>query len=302
MNTNRIKGSLLIAAAACCYGMLGTFVKLAYLDGFTTAEITVAQFSIGFLSLLLLSSGTRNDVIDLGKKRTGRKDYLKVVAAGSSLGLTSISYYMAVKYIAVSLGIVLLLQAVWMSVVLECILNKKRRRIMQIVAVLLIFFGTILATGTLQHTSAINWTGIGWGLFAAVCYTATMYSSSHLQLQLPPMKRSFLMVTGGFVIVLVFFAPELIRGFSFKIFLTWGILVSLFGTVLPPILFTRGMPLTGMGLGAMLTSLEVPVAILFAHFLLGESISLLQWSGVIFILVAIILINRRKLNANANKN
>jgi hypothetical protein len=35
--------------------------------------------------------------------------------AGTSLGMTSVFYYLTVKYIPVSIGIVLLMQTVWMG-------------------------------------------------------------------------------------------------------------------------------------------------------------------------------------------
>ena len=53
------------------------------------------------------------------------------------------------------------------------------------------------------------------------------------------------------------------------------------------------MPLTGMGLGAIFTSLEIPVAILFAHLLLNEYVSVCQWVGVFLIIIAVILKNIR---------
>ena len=293
MNNNPIQGGLLIAAAACCYGMLGTFVKLAYIDGFTTAEVTVSQFSLGFMVLFALSYFSQRKITRQAEKKTSQNSSYKMVGAGASLGLTSICYYMAVRYIAVSTAIILLMQAVWMSIVLESILHKRRPGILKIISVLLTLIGTVMATGALRKSNQINLGGIGWGLLAAAFYTATIYSSNQLQLHLPPLKRSFQMICGGLIVVLVIFFPVLMDGFSLKIFLSWGLLVSLFGTILPPILFTKGMPLTGMGLGAMLTSLEVPVSILFAHFILGESITLMQCFGIIVVLIAIVLINWR---------
>jgi len=294
MKNKRLKGSLLIAAAACCYGMLGTFVKMAYVDGFTIAEVTISQFTLGFVSLWVFSSFAHK-----GKRRQKVqpitvKGYFQMIVSGTSLGFTSICYYMAVKYITVSLAIVLLLQAVWMTIILEAILHKKHPGIVRIICAIIILAGTVLATGVLQQEGRIDLTGIGWGLAAAVAYTATMYSSNNVQLIIPPLKRSFLMISGGLIIILLVFLPALIHGISLRIFLSWGLLVSLFGTVLPPILFTKGMPLTGMGLGAMLSSLEVPVSIIFAHLLLGESISRMQWLGVFSILMAVILINSQK--------
>jgi len=62
---------------------------------------------------------------------------------------------------------------------------------------------------------------------------------------------------------------------------------------LPPVLLTRGMPLTGMGLGAIIASLEIPVSVLMAFVLINESVSALQWTGVILILLAVVLMNIR---------
>lgn len=51
-----IKGSILVALAASCYGTLTSFVKLSYEAGFTTVEITFSQLLIGFLGFLVINS------------------------------------------------------------------------------------------------------------------------------------------------------------------------------------------------------------------------------------------------------
>ena len=50
-NNNIIKGVFLVGLGATSYGMLATFVKLAYQEGFTTAEVTSAQFIYGIIGL-----------------------------------------------------------------------------------------------------------------------------------------------------------------------------------------------------------------------------------------------------------
>ncbi|MTH17630.1 DMT family transporter [Flavobacterium sp. LC2016-01] len=293
-NSDIWKGSLFIIMAACCYGMLGTFVKLAYQDGYGTAEVTISQFSIGFIVLLILTVFSKKATLFVNEKAVNksRKSYIKLIISGTSLGFTSIFYYMAVRYIPVSLGIVLLIQAVWMSLVLEMLQKRKRPEIYKITAVCIIIFGTILATDVLHQYNQINWKGVGWGILAAISYTATMYSSNHIEVGFPTLKRSFLMVSGGLITVLLTFCVSLVNGFSFEIFFNWGILIALFGTILPPIFFSKGMPLIGIGLGAIFTSLEIPVSILFAHFLLDEYVSFSQWIGVCLVLVAAMLKNR----------
>jgi drug/metabolite transporter (DMT)-like permease len=290
MKSNVLKGSLLVGLGACCYGMLGTYVKLAYRNGFNTAEVTIAQFCLGFAVLFLLTMIRRRDS-STATLVSSLKTNVKLTAVGISLGLTSIFYYMAVHYIAVSVAIVLLIQAVWMGVVLEMMVQKSLPGKAKLLAVVLVIGGTTLATGIFKQSVQLNWMGFVYGMLAALCYTATMYSSNHVALHYPPLKRSLYMILGGLLIILLIFCSSINRDFAYRIFMHWGPLVALFGTVLPPLLFTRGIPLTGIGLGAILASIEIPVSVVMANLLLGETVTLLQWSGVLLIMIAVAVMN-----------
>jgi drug/metabolite transporter (DMT)-like permease len=286
MKNNILKGSIFLALGASSYGMLTTFVKMAYREGFSTAEVTLSQFSLGFAGLFILTLFRKRKLSPQG---SGVKSIFKLIMAGTSMGLTSIFYYKSVQYVSVSVGIVLLMQTVWMGVILEMIQHRRGPGIRKIAAVVIILAGTVLATNLLKQSVDINWTGFGWGMMAAVAYTATMYTSNNLELRLPPLKRSLYMILGGLIIIYLVFHSSVNREFSGGIFLRWGLILSLFGTILPPLLFTRGMPLTGMGLGAIIASVEIPVSVLMAHVLLKEPVSFLQWVGVVLILFAVVL-------------
>lgn len=51
---NILKGVLFVGVGASIYGMLATFVKLAYNDGYTTAEVTTSQFMWGLSGFCFL--------------------------------------------------------------------------------------------------------------------------------------------------------------------------------------------------------------------------------------------------------
>lgn len=293
MKNKVLKGSLFIALGASSYGMLATFVKMAYQEGFSTAEVTLSQYILGFSGLLILSlfSKTKQKV---KTKKSGFKSVFKLILAGTSLGLTSTFYYLSVQYVPVSVAIVLLMQTVWMGVIAEMIIYKKIPGLRKIISVLIILIGTVLATNLLQESVIINWKGFFWGLMAALSYTATMYSSNNIELDSPPLRRSLFMILGGFIVIALIFHSSINTHFSTGIFMRWGIVLSLFGTILPPLLFTRGMPLTGMGLGAIIASVEIPVSILVAYIWLKEPVDFMQWMGVILILFAVVLMNLRK--------
>lgn len=297
MKKQILQGSFLVALGAACYGLLATFVKLAYEDHFTIAEITVSQFIIGIIGLLILNLFVKKKEKN-NASPSNKTNILKLVLAGTSLGLTSTFYYLAVQLIPVSIGIVLLMQTVWMGVVLDIILTKKWPSIGKIFAVIFILFGTVLATNMLFNVQKMNFIGIGWGLLAAVSYTVSVYTSGKIAVGMHAFRRTIWMLLGGLSIVIAISFPSMIEKFDWQIFVSWGIVLALFGTILPPILFSIGMPKINLGLGAILSSVEIPVSVLMAYFLLHEKVNLYQWSGIILIMTTVILMNLPKKDKN----
>lgn len=289
---NILKGVVLVGLGAASYGMLATFVKLAYSEGYTTAEVTTSQILLGLLGVLLINLFNRSrkgNKIVMGS----RKDTAQLIIAGSSIGFTSVFYYLAVKYIPVSIGIVLLMQTVWMGVLLEALLTRTLPPARKIVAVLIVLTGTVLATNLLAKNIQPDWRGIGWGLLAAASFTTTMFTSNRIAIHLSSAQRSLYMLMGGAVVVFAFTALTWPGTFNFEIFLKWGIILALFGTIIPPMLLNAGFPHTGIGLGSIVSSLELPVSVLMAFFILHEPVSITQWIGIALIITAVVIINLR---------
>ena len=287
-----IKGVFLVGLGATSYGMLATIVKLAYQDTekFTTAEVITAQFIYGIIGMLLINLYQKTTTKVPIVKATS-KNIFNLMLAGTSLGATSIFYYLCVKYIDVSIAIVLLMQTVWMGVIVEWILDKKAPSKQKIIAVVVVLFGTILATNLLFNKNAFNWTGFVWGMFAAASFTTTMFTANKVGLGLSSAQRSLYMLLGGAIIVLFFGLYTQTDVFNLSIFGKYGILLALFGTIIPPMLMNSGFPKTGLGLGSIVSSLELPVSVSMAYFLINEKVILLQWTGIVLIIAAIVIMN-----------
>ncbi|WP_445717919.1 EamA family transporter [Flavobacterium sp.] len=293
-NNNIIKGVILVALGATSYGMLATFVKLAYKEEFTTAEVTSAQFIYGIIGVLIINLIQRiknkNKVI-----KASSKNILHLMLAGTSLGMTSVFYYLAVKYIPVSIGIVLLMQTVWMGVLLEWILDKKAPSFQKIISVIIVLIGTGLAINIFKidfNDTSIDWaSGIFWGILAAASFTTTMLTANKVGLGISSAQRSLYMLLGGAIIVFGFSLFTQSTPFNFEIFAKWGIVLALFGTIIPPMLLNAGFPHTGIGLGSIVSSLELPVSVMMAFFLLNEQVLLIQWIGIVLIITAIVIMN-----------
>ena len=300
MEKNVLKGALLVGLGASSYGALATVVKLAYANGFTTAEVTTSQFSIGFIGILLLQLFLKTPQKE--SSITDRFSVLKLMIGGTSLGLTSVFYYFAVKYIPVSVAIVLLMQSVWMGLLLEAVLDKKAPSKRKITATLIVLLGTALATNIFSSAHELNWKGIAWGFAAGFSYTISLYSSNSIATHLHPIKRSLWLLAGGLTIIVLIFSTTSYGNFNFHIFWPWGIFLAFFGTILPPLLFTSGMPHTGIGLGTIIASIELPVSVLFAYILLKEPVNVVQWTGILLIISAVVLMNVKSLKTSKSKN
>jgi drug/metabolite transporter (DMT)-like permease len=289
-NTNLFKGVVFVGLGASSYGMLATFVKLAYTEQYTTAEVTVSQFIYGIIGMLLINAYTKSKAKGLVEKATS-KNILQLLLAGTSMGLTSVFYYVSVRYISVSIAIILLMQSVWMGVLAEWILTKKTPSIQKLISVLIVLTGTILATNSLNQNTTIDWNGIGWGLMAAASFTTTLFTANRVAVGISSVQRSLYMLIGGAVIVFGFALLTQNTPFNFSIFLKWGIFLALFGTIIPPILMNAGFPITGIGLGSIISALELPVSVMMAYIILNERIAVIQWIGIALILFAIFLMN-----------
>ncbi len=290
MSKNILKGVFLVGLGAASYGMLATMVKLAYIEGYTTAEVTSSQILLGLLGMFLINAFRRNKEAANNVKPT-QKNKLHLIIAGTSMGFTSVFYYLAVVYIPVSIGIVLLMQTVWMGVVLEAILTKTLPGIRKIIAVLIVLTGTAMATSLINTNEIPDWRGIVLGLMAAAAFTANMFASNRIAIHLSAPRRSLYMLMGGAAIVLLFTAITWSGSYNVSIFIKWGPVLALFGTMIPPLLLNAGFPHTGIGLGSIVSSLELPVSVSMAFILLNEKVTAVQWLGIALIIAAVVIMN-----------
>ncbi|HEX8577320.1 MAG TPA: EamA family transporter, partial [Flavobacterium sp.] len=289
-NNKVLKGVFLVGLGATSYGMLATFVRMAYDENFTTAEVTTSQVIYGIIGLLIINSFQRIKNKNTAVKAT-KNNILHLMIAGTSTGLTSVSYYLSVHYIPVSIGIVLLMQTVWMGVLAEMLLEKKWPSKIKIIAVIIVLTGTALATNVINTNVTLDWRGVMWGLLAAASYTTMMFTANRVATQISSAQRSLFMILGGAVVVFGFGFATQTTPFNFEIFMKWGLILAIFGTIIPPMLLNAGFPLTGIGLGSIVSALELPVSVMMAYVLLHEEVMLLQWIGILLILFAIIMMN-----------
>ncbi|WP_276496423.1 EamA family transporter [Pontibacter litorisediminis] len=285
------RGVALVFLGACSFGVLSTFVKLAYKEGFNLGEVTGTQVFFGLI--ILWTIVLLRTLLSSKSNGTSFREALKLVAMGTSTGLVSIFYYKCVQTVPASIAILLLMQFTWMSLLLESIIKRKLPSPFQLAMVALILTGTALAGRLISESiPTFDVAGIVYGLLAALCYTFFLMINGSVGNALHPTTKSALLLTGAAVLVLSIFPPAfLVNGALFNGLLKWGVVLALFGTVIPPLFYAYGIPKTGLGLSAILSAAELPVAVLMSSLVLQEEVWAVQWLGVALILLAIVLSN-----------
>jgi drug/metabolite transporter (DMT)-like permease len=274
---------LYVLGGAISYGVLSTVVKSAYKEGYHVGEVLGSQVFTGWCLLLLLQ-------LLLIRRRTAWRQWLPLAATGTFSALTGWLYYSSLTTVPASVAIVLLFQFSWIGVLLEAVTTRRLPDRYKASALPVLFIGTLLAGGI--GAGELSWgPGMVYGLLSAVSFALFIFSSGKVEVGLHPVQRAFVMTTGGMLLAFLMFPPHYLADGSFFTGGLWkfGLLLGLFGMVLPNMLFAAGMPKVGPGLGTILSSAELPTAVLLSCFILGEKVSPSQWAGVVLILCGIAL-------------
>jgi len=289
--------ALIVFLGGCCYGILSTFVKLAYTAGFTVSAVTGGQYFFGVVLAWLVVLFTKKQKLTL-------KQTSKLILSGLPFGLTGIFYYQALQTVNASLAIVFLFQFVWIGTLLEWVFHKKKPSRRKLVSIALLLVGSVLAANILfQEQLMWSWVGSFWGLLAAFTFSTFIFLSSSVGKDTQPILKSALLSTGGVITVFLIFPPTFLFDVDVLVgLIPYGLALGIFGVVLPPLLFSIGMPKVGSGLGTILTASELPVVIAMSSLVLGETIGLPQWLGVIIILGGIVSSNIRLKHSDLSKN
>ncbi|GHH99921.1 EamA family transporter [Neobacillus kokaensis] len=280
------KGILFILLGAGCFGFTPIFAKLGFSFGYSLGQINIVQMMISSFLLWSFTLIKRSSF-----KGLNRKNVPQIMITGCFIGLTSIFYYGAMQYLPASLAIILMFQFVWIGIMLEWIFSKIKPAPVTILSIILILIGVFFASNIVNgNIQGLPFKGFLFGILSAFTYAGFIFFSGKVAVNVDPWTRTSLMSTGSTILVLVLFMRDIPTVLPLEPnLLTAAVGVSLFGAVLPPLFFAVGAPLVSGGIANILTSIELPIAILSASLILSEAVTPLQWLGTAIILAAIAL-------------
>ncbi|QFT88141.1 EamA-like transporter family protein [Bacillus sp. THAF10] len=278
--------ALLVFIGGCSLGILSTFVKLAYSAGFSIGEVTGSQVLFGTLTIWLVAG--------FGKKTKIKFSQAGIILlAGIPMGLTGLLYYQSLQTLDASLAIIFLFQFIWIGSLIEWIVYKRKPSSGKVVSIVILLAGSTFAAGLfVEDIHSVSLQGALWGILSAITFSSFIFLSSIIGKDVPAIQKSALLSTGGMIVTFILFPPVFLLDITTLTgVIPYGVTLGIFGVVLPPLLFSLGMPHVGAGLGTILSASELPVAIIMSALVLSEEIASLQWFGVVLILGGIVISN-----------
>lgn len=272
----------LVLLGACSYGVLSIFMKHAFGLGFTPFEMSGSQLIFGGLIMTVMA-------LFFSKQRFHFKYLLLLAPASLMMASTSLFYHQAVSRVSASLAIVLLFQFTWIGVLLESIVDRKWPTVEKWVSLAMLGAGTVLASGLgesgIQNVNAL---GLLFGLLSGATFALVIFFSGRILPGMDPYLRSAISISLAALMLSIVYPPTfLFNGQLTQGLLPLGLLVAIFGSVIPIFCLAVGVPRIGNGLATILSAVELPTVVLLSSFVLLETVTISQWGGVFMILAAI---------------
>lgn len=254
--------------------------------GFTSAEAITSQYLFGFILALILFVITQRTWPKLTKS-----GMVTLLMAGIFTAITGIVYGQSLNYLPASLAVVMLFQFTWIGLFMECVIKKRLPSRLELISLAFLIAGTILAAGIIDvDLTQIAWQGWALGLMAAFSFAAFLQVNSRTVEGITTIGRTFILSIIALIVIAIFLSPEIIWNGQLTAGLwKFGLLLGLFGIILPILLFSIAAPKVGGALVPILSAMELPVAIIVSVIVLKESLTIIQVGGIILVLIGMVL-------------
>ncbi len=275
-------GVLQISLASVGFGFLGVFGKTAFQEGLSVGHFLTYRFTLASLLLWTFCLLLRPQSIKLGWKQIGISALLGILG----YALFSSLYFTAIKGISVALAALLLYTyPFWVSLLSHFVLNE-RMTPRQWLCLCAAFSGLLLLLW--GHWWAHSLQAVLAGLGAALAYSIYILVSARFQKHVEPLSSSLYVITFSALTLALIHRPSLAAALDLSTAQASSIIgVALIGTILPLSLVLAGLQKMKSSEASLLTMLEPVTAALLAWFIFGESLTLLQLSGALVILISL---------------
>jgi len=297
-----VNGQILASLAAAGFSLKAIFVKLAYA---TQAVDAISLLTIRMLlavpAFLLLAHASRGN----GARLT-TSQWRWIVALGLvGYYCSSLFDFVGLQYISAGLERLILFTYPTLVLLIESFMQRKRISGIVRAAMLLTYFGLVMAFGHDLHHQGDQTAvliGAGWVFLSSLCYASYMLGTGTLVKQIGSTRLAgytgtlaSLLVIGQFAVTrdaaILWHLPPAVWG--------WGAAMALFSTVLPIWLAAKAVERLGASHTAAIGTLGPAITILLGWVILNEPFSWAQVAGMVCVISGVVWLGKAKQAASA---
>ena len=287
----KVPGVIMVIVSAIFWGVSGTFAQFLFEEkGLSPAWLVCWRLLLGGIILLIFSLSRRQrDTFQIWKKPI---DILQIFLF-SILGMVAVqfTYFYSISLSNAATATVLQYLGPLIVVTFFAVKNRRWPIMAEYIALGLALTGTfLLVTHGSFDTLVISSEAFIWGLLSAVALAFyTIYPAGLLRKFSPATVTGWAMFLGGLMMVPIMKPWEIQGIWDLQTFLAFGYII-LFGTVLAFYLFLSSVSIIGATYASLLCSVEPLAAAGTAVVWLGVYFGLMDWVGMLFILITVTLL------------
>lgn len=278
---------LYILLGGTLWGLIGLFNRNLTAGGFSSFSIVLVR-NLGSLVVL----GIVFLIFDRSIFRIKLKHLPYFLGTGIvSILLFTLCYFTCQQVCSLATAAILLYTAPTFVVILSAILWKDKITKRKIFALVITFLGCTFVTGVWSGNLTVTLTGfllgLGSGFFYGLYSIFARYALEHYK---PLTVTFYTFVFAGLSSLFVMRPDELALGLSSPTMLLLILGLIIVSTVLPYILYTKGLATVDSGKASILASIEPVIAAVVGIAAFGEPMSIMILLGLVCILVSVYIL------------
>lgn len=278
-----VANALLVFLAGASYGFIVPAVKSAVSIGVYPADFLPLQYLVAMVACMAFACARRVRFASVG-------ECAKMALLGVLTGCTSICYYNSVSLLPSAAALTLLFQYVWVSVLIECIVERRLPSRSTIVAVVIVLVGTLFAAGVFEGSlGQLDPLGVAAGAGSAVFYALFLFLSGRIGTDQPAALRAAMLPVGGLVVTSLANPACYTTALFDPAVWPYAVGMSILGVILPTTLINFASPKLSTGMVSVMASSELPVGIFAAWAIVGDAPSPLVLFGAMLVLAGIVV-------------
>lgn len=288
-NLINMKNAIYILLAGCLWGIISIFIKVLNNIGFNSLQCVAIRALLSAIILFLYLF-----IKDKSKLKIALKDIVYFLGTGiCSIVLFNYCYFEAIELIGgAAIPALLLYTAPIFVIILSAIFFKEKITVKKIIALVMTFIGLGFVTGAFTRGEKMPLVALILGLGSGLGYA--LYSIFSKLVVDKYSETTITFYTFLVAAICVFPMSGVVKNIdllcnSKGIFASIGL--ALFSTVLPFLLYTKGLSKVEAGKASILATIEPFVATIVGLILFHEKFTLAKIIGMVMILFAIIYLN-----------